>query len=176
MLEATMATTLTPAEARSAGRCFRDEADAYRRLLRLAVRQNRYMRRNDVARLEANAREWRRYLPEAQAAKRAREECLCGLARRLDVAPETLSARTLMSVVGEGKNELREALARWQQASGELHRQNAKNGILARFCLDLIRDETEIFCNGVTEDPTGCYEGDGSQRHRTNPGVIERRV
>ena len=70
MLEATMATTLTPAEARSAGRCFRDEADAYRRLLRLAVRQNRYMRRNDVARLEANAREWRRYLPEAQAAKR----------------------------------------------------------------------------------------------------------
>jgi len=37
----------------------------YRRLLRLAWRQNSYMKRQDVDRLEANAADWAKHLPTA---------------------------------------------------------------------------------------------------------------
>ncbi|NCQ34572.1 hypothetical protein GW813_05720, partial [bacterium] len=53
-----------------------NEESQYRRLLRLAWRQNSYMKRQDVDRLETNAREWNRYLPLANQARSAREKFL----------------------------------------------------------------------------------------------------
>ena len=65
-------TGLKDEEGRRLGAVLDLEDSNYRRLLRLAWRQNSYMQRQDVDRLEANAREWARYLPEANEARIAR--------------------------------------------------------------------------------------------------------
>lgn len=57
-----------------------NEESQYRRLLRLAWRQNSYMKRQDVVRLETNSREWNRYLPLANQARGAREKYLVQMA------------------------------------------------------------------------------------------------
>ena len=65
--------TLAEADVRLLGQALTREKDNYRRLLRLAWRQNSYMKRQDVLRLDANSREWNRHLPRANAARLARE-------------------------------------------------------------------------------------------------------
>ena len=61
------------------------EDTQYRRLLRLAWRQNSYMKRQDVDRLEANAHEWAHFLPQADQSRIARERCVASLASRVGV-------------------------------------------------------------------------------------------
>ena len=55
----------------------------YRRLLRLAWRQNSYMKRQDVDRLEANTADWQRFLPQANAAREARDRFMKKVLRDL---------------------------------------------------------------------------------------------
>ena len=74
---------LSAEEARELCSCLAAEERAYRRLYRLARRQNRYLCRHDIERLEANAQEWGKYLPMATAARRARERCIAERARNL---------------------------------------------------------------------------------------------
>lgn len=177
MQEAVATMKIEGADARRIGDLFRAEAAAYRRLLRLAVRQNRYMRRHDLERLEANAAEWRRYLPAAETAKRRREGFLAGMAHSRGLDPARVSMAALVEWAGPVERDaVREAVAVWQKACAGLHRQNAMNGLLARFCIDLIRDQAALFREGVTGHPAGCYDGDGSPAARSAAGVIERKA
>jgi len=58
-------TALAPDESRELQVRLEAEEAAYRRLLRLAVRQNRYLRRQDLDRLGNNAGDWGRHRPAA---------------------------------------------------------------------------------------------------------------
>ena len=177
MQEAVADKTLDRSDVRRISELFEAEVVAYRRLLRLAVRQNRYMRRHDVARLEANAAEWRRYLPEAGLAKRRRESFLASLALGRGLPPESVTMSRLAELAcPDERRNLGAAVAGWQNACADLHRQNSMNGLLARFCIDLIQDETTLFRDGVTGHPAGCYGGDGAPALAANPGVIERKA
>jgi hypothetical protein len=149
----------------------------YRRLLRLAWRQNSYMQRQDVGRLEANAREWARYLPEANEARIARErfvELMAGQCR-LTIPPNKVEdlldytdLDTKMKVTG-ALNSVRRVAAR-------LARQNELNRLLAEFCLDLVHEEAEIFTSSVLKDPAGCYDKEAQNTGRGPGGVIVRQA
>ena len=86
---------LAPPEARSLQDLLATEETAYRRLLRLSVRQNRYLRKQDLARLEANAAEWRRYMPSAETARTSRETYLKRLGEQHAIERSGLSMSRL---------------------------------------------------------------------------------
>ncbi|MBK9303253.1 MAG: flagellar export chaperone FlgN [bacterium] len=147
-----------------------------RRLLRLAVRQNRYMRRQDVPRLEFNAREWGRYLPAAREARTRRERFLLEIGGRLGIPRDELRM-TRLSRRAEGRagEELRRVLGAWERTATELVRQNSLNGVLARFCLDLVAGESAVFRRGVAgQDP--CYDDRGHRPAGGMANVLERQA
>lgn len=167
---------LAPEEARSLQALLTEEETAYRRLLRLAVRQNRYLRRQDLDRLESNAAEWRRHLPHAEAVRNARESYLMKIGTRYDIDREALSMSGLArSTAGTHGRDLRTHLRAWEDTTGELMRQNSLNGMLARFCLGLVDEETSILCRGLT-GRDGCYDAKGGERKGACAGVIVRQA
>jgi hypothetical protein len=167
---------LAPEQAAALHSLLDDEWREYRRLLRLAVRQNRYMRRQDVRRMESNACEWRRYMPLADGARRRREQFLRELGERMDLDEMQLKlSRLAEGAEGHLGDRLRACLAGWCATTGALVRQNSLNAVLARFCLDLVGNETEIFRRAVGEDP-GCYEAGGGRLPGRAGGVIEQRA
>jgi hypothetical protein len=150
------------------------EDRAYRRLLRLAWRQTRYLRRNDVLRLASNAVEWRHHLTAAGRARQARERC----------EREVLAARRLSGVAQllqqmadpESRDGLVGAVHSLADTVARLCRQNELNRQLAAYCLDLVREETEIFQRGVLEDPAGRYGGDAVRANAPPGGVLVRQA
>jgi hypothetical protein len=148
----------------------------YRRLLRLAVRQNRYMRRQDVARLEFNAREWGRYLPSAREARSLRERFLLEVGGRLGIPLDELRmSRLSRRAEGLAGEELRRVLGDWERTATELVRQNSLNGVLARFCLDLVAGESAVFRRCVAgQDP--CYDDRGHRPAGGSANVLERQA
>jgi hypothetical protein len=167
---------LAPAEARSLQALLATEETAYRRLLRLAVRQNRYLRRQDLARLEANADEWRRHLPGAESARALRERYLEQLGDDRGIERGALSMSGLArGTGGDHGRELRCRLRAWEETTGELMRQNSLNGMLARFCLGLVDEEAAILCRGMT-GKDGCYDASGGERKGACAGVIVRQA
>ncbi|MBU0743691.1 flagellar protein FlgN [bacterium] len=167
---------LEPAEASSLQALLAEEEGAYRRLLRLAVRQNRYLRQQDLVRLEANAAEWRRFLPRAETARASRESYLVGLGERHDIGRSWLSmSRLARNTRGDHGRDLRDGLRVWEETTGELMRQNSLNGMLARFCLGLVDEETAILCRGMT-GRDGCYDARGGERKGACAGVIIRKA
>lgn len=152
------------------------EEKNYRRLLRLAWRQNFYMKRQDVHRLEANAREWARHLPAANAARSARERFLAEMAAAMAVSSgKGLVGAFLGSASAGTRGRLDAALAALKRTVGKLARQNELNRILSEFCLDLVREETEIFKRCVLENPAGCY-GDNARNADRGPGGVLMRT
>jgi hypothetical protein len=153
------------------------EGTHYRRLLRLAWRQNSYMQRQDVDRLEANATEWSRYLPLANEARIARERCVGELASRngLDIPPSRVED-LLDYTDPETKRTVAGALGQVRRAAAKLARQNELNRLLAEFCLDLVHEEAEIFKSSVLENPAGCYDEDARNLGRGPGGVIVRQA
>lgn len=153
------------------------EETLYRRLLRLAWRQNSYMKRQDVDRLEANAREWNRYLPAANAARAEREAAVTALAGRKGMAipPDTLAA-VLAGTGSASLGRVMAALARLKTTVRRLARQNELNRLLADFCLDLAREESEIFKRCVLDDPSGRYGHNAQRADRGPGGVIVRQA
>jgi hypothetical protein len=148
------------------------EDRAYRRLLRLARRQNRYLRRHDLDRLENNAREWGNFLPTATAARRAREIHVATCAERLGLPSSPASPATLLDYARlELKQAVRDRVQGLLETTTQLARQNELNGHLTRYCLDLVQEESEIFRNYVLEDPAGRY-GDDAQRAAAGPGGV----
>jgi len=147
-----------------------------RRLLRLAVRQNRYMRRQDVPRLEFNAREWGRYLPAAREARTRRERFLLEIGGRLGIPRDELRmTRLSRRAGGRAGEELRRVLGDWERTATELVRQNSLNGVLARFCLDLVAGEAAVFRRGVAgQEP--CYDERGHRPAGGAANVLERQA
>lgn len=148
----------------------------YRRLLRLAVRQNRYMRRQDVPRLEFNAREWGRYLPSAREARSRRERFLLEVGGRLGIPlGELRMSRLSRRAAGRQGEELRRVLGDWERTATDLVRQNSLNGVLARFCLDLAAGEAAVFRRGVAGQAP-CYDDRGHRPTGGSANVLERQA
>lgn len=142
----------------------------YRRLLRLAWRQNSYMKRQDVDRLETNAAEWARYLPEADQARIARERGVAEMAHRVGLSIPPGRVSDLLDYAEPAtKRQVDSALNALRRTAGDLARHNSLNRSLAEFCLDLAHEESEIFRKCVLEDPSGCY-GDDAKAAGRGPG------
>lgn len=153
------------------------ESRQYRRLLRLAWRQNSYMKRQDVDRLDFNAREWARYLPQADEARITRERYLQEMAGRMGV--DARDARVDRLAQGAGSDtrlRLRRAVNDLRAVSVRLARQNELNRQLAEFCLDLAREEAEIFKSAVLSDPSGCYGQNAMAATRGPGGVLVKQA
>ena len=118
------------------------------RLVRLARRQNRYLRRRDAARLLANAAEWERYLDELARRRPNRE-------RQNDEAPDP-----------RREGERRRLLA-------ELQRWNGHNARLARLGMELVQAEAVLLHPGL-EVPDGTYARDGSRSDGIRGGTVRR--
>ncbi len=154
-----------------------EEEGQYRRLRRLAWRQTAYLRRQDAARLESNAREWGKYLPEADASRRRREALVREIASARGLDADRLSARGIACLAPEGAREpLRRALKRLSDTVADLYRQNGLNALLARFCLELVGEEAEIFRRAVLGDAAGLYGGDGRQALGARSCVLQHRA
>ncbi len=153
------------------------EGTQYRRLLRLAWRQNSYMQRQDVDRLEANAKEWGRYLPLADEARIARERYVGELASKNGLSIPPGRVEDLLDYTDpETKRTVAGALGQVRRVAAKLARQNELNRLLAEFCLDLVHEEAEIFKSAVLENPAGCYDEDARNLGRGPGGVIVRQA
>ncbi len=153
------------------------EGGQYRRLLRLARRQNSYMKRQDVDRLEANSREWNRYLPLANQAKSAREKFVIRMNERLGIPfQQDNIIACLKRVEPAAQREIRALLAGIKNTAEQLARQNELNRSLAEFCLELAQEEHEIFKRCVLDDPSGCYGEDARRSDRGPGGVLVRQA
>lgn len=148
----------------------------YRRLLRLAWRQNSYMKRQDVDRLEANARDWQRYLPRANEARQAREELVTRLAASQSLGSGTRIRELLPFVAPVAGQEVRRALVGLDRTMARLARQNELNRHLAEFCLELAREEARIFREVLLDDPAGCYGQDATTRTTGTSRMVERQA
>ncbi len=165
-------TRLENEDCRRLGSILDKESHQYRRLLRLAWRQNSYMQRQDVDRLEANAREWARYLPLANEARISRERYVGELAKRMDLSIPPHGVEDLLDYTEpETKRTVASALGGVRRTAAKLARQNELNRLLAEFCLDLVHEEAEIFKDAVLDNPAGCYDGD-AQNTRSGPGGV----
>lgn len=153
------------------------ETRQYRRLLRLAWRQNSYMKRQDVDRLDSNAREWAKYLPLADEARIARERFIQELAQEkgMDSAPVKMDS-LLSGTCSTTQLEVKEAVNDLRAVSVRLERQNELNRQLAEFCLDLAKEEAEIFRSTVLSDPSGCYGNNAQSASRGPGGVLVRQA
>ena len=153
------------------------ETRQYRRLLRLAWRQNSYMKRQDVDRLDFNAREWSKYLPRADEARIARERFVQQLASDNNMPGASLVMDEILSATCKAtQSEVRRAINDLRAVSVRLERQNELNRQLAEFCLDLAREEAEIFRNTVLSDPSGCYGNNAQNASRGPGGVLVRQA
>ena len=149
----------------------------YKRLLRLAWRQNSYMKRQDVDRLEANAVEWSRYLPRANESRIARERFIHRLSLELGITIPPGTVKDLLAgVPQDGRTLIREMLNELKATTTRLARQNELNRDLAKFCLDLAQEEAEIFKKCVLKDPSGCYSGTAMNTSRGPGGVLVRQA
>ena len=149
----------------------------YKRLLRLAWRQNSYMKRQNVDRLEANAREWSHYLPTANEARIAREKFVQRMAAQVGLSIPPDRIEDLLKTVDPGTGEqVRELLNELKTVAVRLARQNDLNRELARFCLDLAQEEAEIFKKCVLQDPSGCYSGKAQTTSSGPGGVLVRQA
>lgn len=171
------ANLLQPDEGRQLADLLRQELTHYRRLLRLAWRQNSYMKRQDVDRLAANARDWGRWIPAADRARVARERLVAALGTRLGVAIPPGRVGDLLDYAGAPcRAEVDALLREIRHTAGRLARQNALNRQLAEFCVELAHEEAEIFKRCVLADPSGCYRGDARHNDLGPGGVLVRQA
>jgi hypothetical protein len=148
----------------------------YRRLLRLAWRQNSYMKRQDVHRLEANARDWARHLPPASEARTARERCVRQFLAELGADPGRRLRDLLGHLPAAIRPEVERTLAALDRTTSRLARQNELNRHLAAFCLDLAQEEARIYRDVLLDDPAGCYDQSAQTCRRGAGGVLVRQA
>ena len=149
----------------------------YRRLLRLAWRQNSYMRRQDVDRLETNAQDWSIYLPRANEARIARERFVSQLGESVGrPIPPNKMIDLLDFAETETRGRVITAIKALQRTTIRLARQNELNRNLAEYCLDLAAEESRIFQRCVIEDPSGTYDGGAKANGRGPGGVLQRQA
>ena len=147
----------------------------YRRLLRLAWRQNSYMKRQDVHRLEANAADWACHIPPATEARSARERFV----RRLgtETGLDVMRVRELLPCLAPAASrEVESALAVLDSTAARLARQNELNRQLSEVCLDMAREEARIYRDVLLDDPAGCYDQSAQTCQRGAGGVLVRQA
>lgn len=167
---------LARAEADNLRALLRAEERAYAELLVLSRRQAELMKRQDAKRLEAVLDDWRDLRPAADAARRARETYLLDLGRRYGIEEGDLRmSRLARSTDGVHGRTLREALRDWERTTSDLMRRNSLNGQLAGYCLDLVREEADILCRGMS-GRDGCYDAQGGQARGACAGVIVKQA
>lgn len=153
------------------------EDSHYRRLLRLAWRQNSYMKRQDVHRLEANTADWAQHLPAADQSRIARERHVSAMGQTVGVSIPPGHISDLLDYTDpQTKGQVQAALSRLRLTAGRLARQNTLNRNLAEFCLDLAAEESDIFKRCVLEDPAGCYGGDAQTTGRGPGGFLVKQA
>ena len=149
----------------------------YRRLLRLAWRQNSYMRRQKVDRLESNAREWAVYLPRANESRIARERFVGQMGEAIGrPIPPNKMIDILDFADDDTRRKVVHAIKNLQNTTLRLARQNELNRNLAEYCLDLAGEESKMFKRCLTEDPSGCYDGEAKTNNRGPGGVLHRQA
>ncbi len=167
---------LSRAEADNLRALLRAEARAYGELLELAQHQNEWLRSQDVVHLAEVVATWTDRLPVAEDARRARETYLLELGRRHGIGTDELRmSRLARSTTGETGRALRADLRAWEKTTGELMRQNALNGLLADFCLDMVGAEADILRRGVS-GKDGCYDARGGEASGACAGVIVKQA
>ncbi len=167
------AATLMDNECRQLASFLEIEDKNYCRLLRLAWRQNSYMKRQDVDRLDANSQEWTRYLPDADMARLTRERYMNQLATKMGLTVPPAKIHDLLDYVNPTlRMEIKQKLDRLIKTTGSLARQNEANRSLAQFCIDLAHEEAEIFKTTILDDPQGCYGEDAKASNRGPGGVF----
>lgn len=155
----------------------REEERQYRRLLRLAWRQNRYLRRQDTERLAENTQQWQKYLPLADAARCRREHAVAQLAENLGRGAERVSPLQLLDYADHDlKQQIRRHVRELVAVTGRLARQNELNRQLAAFCVALTQEEAEIFKRCVLSDPAGCYDRSARPKANGPGGVLVRQA
>ena len=154
-----------------------EETKAYRRLRRLAVRQNHYMRKQDTDRLESNTRDWERALPQVKSLRDKREHLQRSLAEQHGWPRDVETLEQWAERNGHPEVErLVELRNGWQEAADDLARQNELNGSLAKFCLDLVADEAEVFRRAVQDVDDGSYDENGKKSDTGTGGVVTHRA
>jgi len=149
----------------------------YKRLLRLAWRQNSYMKRQDVDRLEFNARQWARYLPVANESRIAREKFVHEVAAQQGKSIPPCTLEDLLHGTGEStQGQVLEVLKELQATAVRLSRQNELNRELAKFCIELAQEEASIFTKCVLDDPSGCYSDKAESTNSGPGGVLVRQA
>ena len=153
------------------------EEKNYRRLHRLAVRQNSYMRRQDVDRLAANSVDWNKHLTRANEARIARERFMneLSLTMGVPIPPGTIEDLIALTQPEVGR-QVRRVLVELRGTARRLGRQNALNHQLAEFCLDLAQEEVRIFKSCVIDDTQGCYKDDAQPSSKGPGGVLVRQA
>ncbi|PIE75768.1 hypothetical protein CSA17_05710, partial [bacterium DOLJORAL78_65_58] len=130
-----------------------------------------------VDRLDANAREWARYLPLADEARIARERFVREVVAATGAASGEEGVQKLRDNTDEkARKHLDRTLEELKEVSTRLARQNELNRQLAEFCLDLAREETELFKKAVLSDPTGCYGQNAQATTRGAGGVLVKQA
>ena len=153
------------------------ENENYRRLLRLAWRQNSYMKRQDVDRLESNSRDWAQYLPSADQARITRERFVAELAQLAGISVPPGRVSDLLDYTDpSSKQQVIAVMGRLRDTAARLARQNELNRNLAEFCLDLAQEESKIFQKCVLKDPAGCYGGDAKATSRGPSGFLVKQA
>lgn len=149
----------------------------YKRLLRLAWRQNSYMKRQDVDRLDFNSRQWSKFLPVANESRIAREQFVQRIAQEQGISVPPSKLADLLQHLGEDtRDQVMGVLNDLKATTVRLARQNELNRELASFCLDLAQEEAEIFKKCVLNDPSGCYSGKAENTQMGPGGVLVRQA
>ena len=172
----TRSARLVDEEARLLASLLEIEERHYRRLLRLAWRQNSYMKRQDVHRLEANAIDWSRHLPAANEARGARERYVKQLLGQIGLRSDRRLRDLLKHLPADSGTEVRAALGVLDRTISRLTRQNELNRHLAEFCMELAQEEARIFRDVLLDDPAGCYDQRAQSCQRGNGGTLVRQA
>lgn len=150
---------------------------AYHGLLRLATRQNRFLRRHELTELESLADAWALHQHEVDGLRQRRiaaQECA---ARAVGLpADATLGDITQDGAMpGPAGTELARLRRSLKRALAALKRQNTLNGRLARFCLDLAAGEADAVRRGLCDADGATYDARGAMAARSG-GVVTRQA
>jgi len=105
-------------------------------------------------------------------ARVGRERYMHDLAAKLGLSMPPAKIQDLLNYVNPNiRQEINQALTKLIKTTGSLARQNEADRSLAQFCIDLAKEEAEIFQTTVLEDPQGCY-GEDAQATNRGPGGL----
>jgi len=170
-----MNVTTTPAAAMARLRdALAHEVRIYGEVLATLARQNGLLRRHDLDALHALADAWADLQAEADGLRQRRieaQEC----AARAAGLPADARLGEIAALPRDGAAAVAAQRGALQTVLTAIERQNALNGRLARFCLDLVAGEAEAVSRGLRER-AGTYDGKGAMATGAGGGVITRQA